>query len=353
MELAVNALNACGAAWALMLGLGHLVRPQARSGRSIVSAALFCTIGVFLALLSGMHLELLPADSPVQLLQIPLVLALGPLIRRYYRQIFTRPDRPSNLAVQLAPAVLALPVVFAMPRLIWLIELFGTLAVVTVAAYLIDTGRQLARGFDRFSFASPPARAALLVLTLCGAAALAFLLRPLLAVFHEHAGAHGAMWLGTSLISLAVLATYLAGMRYPELLHQLRTEAERVRYRHSRLGGLDADALIVRLRDFMKHERPFLDEDLRMADVAAELNINTHQLSEILNARLGLSFKNYVNRLRVDAASRLLREEPDRSMLSIALAVGFSSKSAFNRAFQTHAQKSPSAVRKHESRRIP
>lgn len=152
-------------------------------------------------------------------------------------------------------------------------------------------------------------------------------------------------------ISTGILVLiYIIGERYPNALAAIRAEAqryqERARYEKSRIEGLDTDSLLDRLRDLMERERLYSDEDLTLATLAAALDITPHQLSQFLNQRLELSFKNCVNGYRVEAARILLEEEPDRSILSIAHAVGFNSKSAFNSAFQRFTHRTPTEYRK-------
>lgn len=53
-----------------------------------------------------------------------------------------------------------------------------------------------------------------------------------------------------------------------------------------------------------------------------------------------MPFRQYINRLRVNAAERLLRET-DRSITDIAAAAGFSGIRTFNRAFHLNTGMSP------------
>lgn len=85
------------------------------------------------------------------------------------------------------------------------------------------------------------------------------------------------------------------------------------------------------------------EPDLALADLARRLGTNTQYLSRALNDGLGMNFSMFVNGLRVDEAKRLL--DGGGEVLSIALEVGFGSKSSFNRAFHAHAGMTPSAWR--------
>ena len=70
-----------------------------------------------------------------------------------------------------------------------------------------------------------------------------------------------------------------------------------------------------------------------------------HYVSQVLNQDLGTTFYDYVNRHRIEEAKHRLAAAPDPTVLEIALAVGFNSKSTFNTAFRRHTGQTPSAFR--------
>lgn len=134
-------------------------------------------------------------------------------------------------------------------------------------------------------------------------------------------------------------------MRQPALLGQSRSSPERSQG-PPRLDAGEIGRVRGELRRLMETERLFLDEDLSLGRLAAELKLTQHQLSWFINEDLGENFYSLVNRYRVDAARKMLREEPERTVLSIALAVGFNSKSSFHTAFTRLTGQTPAAYRK-------
>lgn len=146
--------------------------------------------------------------------------------------------------------------------------------------------------------------------------------------------------------SLLLAVTYLVGQRYPTFLHLLRQEAERKRYEHSRLQGIYTDELLSRLDLLMKKDKRFSDESLTLSMLASEVELTPHQLSELLNEKLEVNFNSYVNQYRISEARTLLLEDPKRSVLSIAYAVGFNSKSSFYDAFSRFTGLTPKEYRK-------
>ena len=95
------------------------------------------------------------------------------------------------------------------------------------------------------------------------------------------------------------------------------------------------------------NKKLYKNQSLRLADLAEELSTPPHSLSQLVNEKLGVSFVDLVNQYRVEEAKALL-EDPSSdkyTLVAIAQHAGFNSKASFNRAFNKHAQMSPSAYR--------
>ncbi len=157
------------------------------------------------------------------------------------------------------------------------------------------------------------------------------------------------------LLALVVPLMYLFQKRYPDLFEilegLLRAEREkRARYAQSQLAGVDLKKLERRLRELMDTERVYRREDLTLPALATLLETTPHRLSEYLNKIQQISFSDFVNRHRVQAARELLLERRDETVLAIAYEVGFNSKSAFNKAFVRFAGSSPTRFRKRARR---
>lgn len=122
-------------------------------------------------------------------------------------------------------------------------------------------------------------------------------------------------------------------------------------YAHSTLGNLDCDVLLARLQGLMHDQRLFVDPELNLAGLAERLAISSHQLSELLNNRLGKGFSRYLRELRIEAAKQMLCDEPSASVLSIGLSVGFTSQSNFYEAFREIEGMPPGQYRKLNTRK--
>ncbi|MGV7928040.1 MAG: helix-turn-helix domain-containing protein [Spirochaetota bacterium] len=152
------------------------------------------------------------------------------------------------------------------------------------------------------------------------------------------------------LANLFTCLVYLATQRHPDYNRLLKIENRKAHYERSRLHGLDLERILARLREIMESEKAFADEELSLKDLASDLGISTHQLSQILNERIKKNFSTFVNEYRIEEAKKLLVDEPDRSILSVGIAAGFNSNTTFITAFSKHVGVSPGQYRK---RKLP
>lgn len=117
-------------------------------------------------------------------------------------------------------------------------------------------------------------------------------------------------------------------------------------YGNSTLKNVDCDAVLSQLEALMKAERLYVAPELSLPMLAERLELSTHQLSELLNTRLGKGFSRYLREQRVAAAKTALCEEHSASVLSIGLCVGFTSQSNFYEAFREIEGTTPGQFRK-------
>ena len=96
----------------------------------------------------------------------------------------------------------------------------------------------------------------------------------------------------------------------------------------------------------MLSDRIYTDSSLSLPSLAKRLELSTHQLSELMNTRLGKGFSRYLREYRVDAAKVMLCDEPSASVLSVGLSVGFTSQSNFYEAFREIEGMTPGQYRK-------
>jgi AraC-like DNA-binding protein len=163
--------------------------------------------------------------------------------------------------------------------------------------------------------------------------------------FVDRALSLGLSWVSYCCVTAVLIGIYVLSNRYPEYLLIIRLEAERVRYARSQIEKLDAGLVVKKLHEIMSVRKAYRDERISLKGLASELSVTAHQLSEIINTRLGTSFYAMVNEYRVREAKELLVRHPERTILAIAFDVGFNSASAFYNAFRRVAGVTPTRYR--------
>lgn len=118
------------------------------------------------------------------------------------------------------------------------------------------------------------------------------------------------------------------------LIESLNEFLNKPRYSRSKISGLDVEESLSALEYLMNRDKLFQDEEVSMNLVASRVGLTNHQLSELLNSRLGMGFAAYINSKRIEEAKRLLRTGEEENILNIAFNVGFGSKTSFNVEFK-------------------
>ena len=124
-----------------------------------------------------------------------------------------------------------------------------------------------------------------------------------------------------------------------------------LKYELSGANEFDLAELSDRFDRLLQSERPYLDSDLSVSQLAARLDAPDRHVSQLINTRFGMNFPAYMNYCRVQLASEKLNAEKfaHSAIKTIMYESGFKSKSIFNREFQRHFGVSPSEYRHRQS----
>jgi AraC-like DNA-binding protein len=95
-------------------------------------------------------------------------------------------------------------------------------------------------------------------------------------------------------------------------------------------------------------EQYYLQPELTMPELAAYTGMRRTELSRIVNQGGGVSFYDFVNRMRIFKAKAVLLsdEEEYQSILELAYSCGFNLKSAFHSAFKKWTGMTPLQFKK-------
>jgi AraC-like DNA-binding protein len=90
------------------------------------------------------------------------------------------------------------------------------------------------------------------------------------------------------------------------------------------------------------HEK--IGEDISLREVARKVNTSSYYLCKQFKKSTGLSYTEYVSRIRIHKAKRLLKS-PEVRVSEVAFQVGFQSLTHFNRVFKKFTGHSPTEFR--------
>ena len=119
------------------------------------------------------------------------------------------------------------------------------------------------------------------------------------------------------------------------------------KYEYSKLTSDELTAYGEKLLEYLERKKPYLDNDLKLQDIADTMGLPSYHLSQIINTQLNRNFYDLINSYRIEEAKRQL-SDPDKhdlKILAIAFEAGFNSKSAFNVAFKKYTNITPSRYR--------
>lgn len=146
-------------------------------------------------------------------------------------------------------------------------------------------------------------------------------------------------------VTLAVSLVYYIRRKYFDFPETIQSDLAKAKYSRTRLEGLEIDPILEKLNFLFESEKIHRREDLSLAELAKELSLTAHQFSELINNRIGKGYFSLINHHRIEDAKQLL-SGTDKTVLEIAMTVGFNNRSSFNEAFLKLTQKTPISYRK-------
>ncbi|RWY55572.1 helix-turn-helix domain-containing protein [Mucilaginibacter gilvus] len=111
-----------------------------------------------------------------------------------------------------------------------------------------------------------------------------------------------------------------------------------------RFADEQARQMRTKLESLMTAEKLYLDNELSLPQLAEAMGVSVHDLSFLLNEKIGLNFFQFVNAYRVEEAKQIMLSDKYKhlNILGIAYSAGFSSKTTFNTVFKTQVGMAPS-----------
>jgi AraC-like DNA-binding protein len=183
-------------------------------------------------------------------------------------------------------------------------------------------------------------------------------LRSLLGVFSATREEHVVLF-AVAQVSVTVIAVYLIVRRAATMEREAEVELEPAPasfpaavpekpaepYARTNLDDATRARIRSKIERAMADEAVYTNSLISLRSVAGAIKEKSHYVSQVINQDLGTTFYELVNRRRIERAKALLLTAPGQTVLEVALAVGFNSKSTFNAAFRRHTGLTPTEFR--------
>lgn len=140
------------------------------------------------------------------------------------------------------------------------------------------------------------------------------------------------------------------GLKYTAIFSEnpIMVKDAKVKYDKTGMEAAITKEKFKELLLFMEKEKPFLNAELTLHQLANEFGVSYNHLSQIINENANKNFYAFINAYRLEEAIRLLQDEGSAkyTLLAIAYEAGFRSKSVFNTLFKQEKGVTPSEFRK-------
>lgn len=165
--------------------------------------------------------------------------------------------------------------------------------------------------------------------------------------FFAALGSHVGMEMNGYIIGCFLILLYILRLRNPEIFKEVqKIVEEEKKYKNSQLKSVDLNTVSEKLNHLLEIEKIYREDNINLTELATQIGISNHQLSEYLNQELKISFFQLIHRYRIKEAKEKLLAQPNETILSIAYHVGYQSKSSFNDIFKKETGLTPTEFRK-------
>lgn len=120
------------------------------------------------------------------------------------------------------------------------------------------------------------------------------------------------------------------------------------KYKNSGLTDSTIDAIHSRLIQLLDEEKPYVNPNLTLNELAKMLHVHPNYLSQVINSKEEKNFYELINKKRIDEFVKKLEDPENKqyTLIAIAYECGFNSKASFNRNFKKYFDVTPSEYQK-------
>jgi AraC-like DNA-binding protein len=138
---------------------------------------------------------------------------------------------------------------------------------------------------------------------------------------------------------------------FPEVAGARETSNSPLKTEIAEAERIERKKIAEKVSNHMLEKKPYLEPELTLEQLASQLSVRPRILSQAINEILGQNFFDFINRHRIQEATRLLTRPKDSKLtiLEVLYEVGFNSKSSFNSLFKKYTGLTPTEFRKNQS----
>ena len=148
--------------------------------------------------------------------------------------------------------------------------------------------------------------------------------------------------IGASMIFFISMLAYF-GFVQPEVFDGLSMKkiVPVIKYKTTGLTKDFSLELKEELQQHMKADKPYLNSEYRLDDLAEKLNISRHHCSQVINEHFDSNFFNFINQYRIEEAKEILKKENSMHISDVMFACGFNNRVSFYNAFKKFTGTTP------------
>lgn len=95
------------------------------------------------------------------------------------------------------------------------------------------------------------------------------------------------------------------------------------------------------LTRYIETSKPYLNNELRLVDIATEIGLPIHIVSQLINEKSHKNFNQFINEYRLQEAEQRLKDNEDISIYSMYYDLGFNSRTTFYNVFKNKHKCTP------------
>nr|WP_321234143.1 helix-turn-helix domain-containing protein [uncultured Psychroserpens sp.] len=142
--------------------------------------------------------------------------------------------------------------------------------------------------------------------------------------------------------STFIYAIGYLSLKMSKLLNGIKVDT--TKYQANSLPEKFSKEMFAKLVEHVQVNESFKNNEIKLLDLAEELSLTSHQLSQIINQNANQNFSEFINSYRVKEALKLI-SQIDRINL-LAYEVGFNNRTTFNKVFKKTTGLTPTQYKK-------